>query len=166
MELHPKLNLDQYESSFVAVDTHTLGEFTRIIMSGFPKLEGNTMIEKKNFLAKHYDHLRKSLMFEPRGHHDMFGALVTDPVNPEADFGVIFMDTGEYLNMCGHGTIGTVTAVIESGLIQAKEPFTEVVLEAPAGLIRTKAEVKNGKVVSVTPTTVTAFLYKQGLKTV
>lgn len=78
MELHPKLNLDQYESSFVAVDTHTLGEFTRIIMSGFPKLEGNTMIEKKNFLAKHYDHLRKSLMFEPRGHHDMFGALVTD----------------------------------------------------------------------------------------
>lgn len=166
MELHPKLNLDQYESSFVAVDTHTLGEFTRIIMSGFPKLEGNTMIEKKNFLAKHYDHLRKSLMFEPRGHHDMFGALVTDPVNPEADFGVIFMDTGEYLNMCGHGTIGTVTAVIESGLIQAKEPFTEVVLEAPAGLIRTKAEVKNGKVVSVTLTNVPAFLYKQGLKTV
>ena len=166
MELHPKLNLDKFEKSFVAVDTHTVGEFTRIVVSGFPKLEGNTMIEKKHFLAEHYDYYRKALMFEPRGHHDMFGAIITDPINPEADFGVIFMDTGEYLNMCGHGTIGTVTAVIETGLKEATEPFTEVVLEAPAGLIRTKAEVKDGKVVSVTLTNVPAFLYKEDLKTV
>ena len=123
-------------------------------------------IERKNYLAEHYDHFRQALMFEPRGHHDMFGAVVTEPVNPEADFGVIFMDTGEYLNMCGHGTIGTVTAVIETGLIEAKEPETEVVLEAPAGLIRTKAQVKDGKVVSVTLTNVPAFLYKENLKTV
>ena len=109
MELNPKLNLDNFEASFLAVDTHTVGEFTRIVVSGFPKLEGNTMIERKNYLAEHYDHFRQALMFEPRGHHDMFGAVVTEPVNPEADFGVIFMDTGEYLNMCGHGTIGTVT---------------------------------------------------------
>lgn len=166
MELNPKLNLDNFEASFLAVDTHTVGEFTRIVVSGFPKLEGNTMIERKNYLAEHYDHFRQALMFEPRGHHDMFGAVVTEPVNPEADFGVIFMDTGEYLNMCGHGTIGTVTAVIETGLIEAKEPETEVVLEAPAGLIRTKARVKDGKVVSVTLTNVPAFLYKENLKTV
>ena len=166
MELNPKLNLDNFEASFLAVDTHTVGEFTRIVVSGFPKLEGNTMIERKNYLAEHYDHFRQALMFEPRGHHDMFGAVVTEPVNPEADFGVIFMDTGEYLNMCGHGTIGTVTAVIETGLIEAKEPETEVVLEAPAGLIRTKAQVKDGKVVSVTLTNVPAFLYKENLKTV
>ena len=106
MEINPKLNLDAFEASFHAIDTHTVGEFTRIITSGFPKLEGDTMIERKNFLAKHYDKYRQALMFEPRGHHDMFGALLTDPIHPEADFGVIFMDTGEYLNMCGHGTIG------------------------------------------------------------
>ena len=78
------------------------------------------MIERKNYLAKHYDKYRTALMFEPRGHHDMFGALLTDPIHPEADFGVIFMDTGEYLNMCGHGTIGSVTALIETGLVEAK----------------------------------------------
>ena len=73
----------------------------------------------------------KRLMYEPRGHHDMFGALITEPVHEEADFGVIFMDTGEYLNMCGHGTIGTTTALIESGLAPVKEPYTEIVLDAP-----------------------------------
>lgn len=96
----------------------------------------------------------------------MFGALLTDPIHPEADFGVSFMDTGEYLNMCGHGTIGSVTALIETGLVEAKEPYTEVVLDAPAGLIRTKAEVKNGKVLNVTLTNVPAFLYKENLTTV
>ena len=166
MEINPKLNLDSFEAAFHAVDTHTVGEFTRIIMSGFPELEGDTMIERKNFLAKNYDQYRQALMFEPRGHHDMFGALLTDPINPEADFGVIFMDTGEYLNMCGHGTIGSVTAIIEAGLVPAKEPYTEVVLDAPAGLIRTRAEVKNGKVLSVTLTNVPAFLYKENLTTV
>ena len=165
MEIHPKLNLDAFEASFHAIDTHTVGEFTRIIMSGFPELKGDTMIERKNFLAENYDQYRRALMFEPRGHHDMFGALLTEPVHPEADFGVIFMDTGEYLNMCGHGTIGSVTAIIETGLVPAVEPYTEVVLDAPAGIIRTKAEVKNGKVLNVTLTNVPAFLYKENLTT-
>jgi len=165
MALNPKLNLDSFEATFKAIDTHTVGEFTRVLFSGFPKLEGNTMIERKNFLAKKHDQYRQALMYEPRGHHDMFGAYICEPINPEADFGVIFMDTGEYLNMCGHGTIGSVTALIESGMVEAKEPYTEVVLEAPAGLIRTKAEVKNGKVLNVTLTNVPAFLYKQNLTT-
>lgn len=166
MALSPKLNLDSFEASFKAIDTHTVGEFTRILFSGFPQLEGNTMIERKNFLAKNHDKYRQALMYEPRGHHDMFGAYICEPINPEADFGVIFMDTGEYLNMCGHGTIGSVTALIESGMVEAKEPYTEVVLEAPAGLIRTKAKVKNGKVINVTLTNVPAFLYKENLKTI
>lgn len=166
MERKAHLNLNSFEAAFKTIDTHTVGEFTRIILSGFPKLEGNTMIERKNYLAKHHDNYRTALMFEPRGHHDMFGALLTEPIHPEADFGVIFMDTGEYLNMCGHGTIGSVTAIIESGLVEAKEPYTEVVLDAPAGLIRTKAHVKDGKVLSVTLTNVPAFLYKENLETV
>ena len=131
MEINPKLNLDAFEASFHAIDTHTVGEFTRIITSGFPKLEGDTMIERKNFLAKHYDKYRQALMFEPRGHHDMFGALLTDPIHPEADFGVIFMDTGEYLNMCGHGTIGSVTAIIETGLVPAEIIWLTVLLAEP-----------------------------------
>lgn len=165
MAFNPKLNLDSYESVFKAIDTHTVGEATRIIFSGFPALEGDTIMEQKNFLAKHYDFYREALMYEPHGHHDMFGAYICEAMNPEADFGVIFMDTGEYLNMCGHGTIGSVTALIEGGLVEAKEPVTEVVLEAPAGLIRTKAEVKDGKVLNVTLTNVPAFLYKENLKT-
>lgn len=166
MNYTPVIKLNSFESVFHAIDTHTVGEFTRIITSGFPKLEGKTMIERKQYLAKHYDKYRQALMYEPRGHHDMFGALITEPVHEEADFGVIFMDTGEYLNMCGHGTIGTTTALIESGLVPAKEPYTEIVLDAPAGLIRAKAEVKNGKVLNVTLTNVPAFLYKENLSTV
>lgn len=166
MDYNPSLKLDTYEAVFKAIDTHTVGEFTRIIMSGFPELKGETMIERKQYLAKNYDKYRQALMFEPRGHHDMFGALVTESVHKEADFGVIFMDTGEYLNMCGHGTIGTTTALIESGLVPVVEPYTEVVLDAPAGLIRVRAEVKNGKVLNVTLTNVPAFLYKENLTTI
>ena len=94
MNYNPKINLDAFEASFKAIDTHTVGEFTRIIMSGFPELKGDSMMERKQYLANNFDKYRQALMFEPRGHHDMFGALVTEPVNPEADFGVIFMDTG------------------------------------------------------------------------
>lgn len=165
MSYDPKLKLDAFEASFKCIDTHTVGEFTRIIMSGFPELKGDSMMKRKQYLAQNHDQYRQALMFEPRGHHDMFGALVTEPVNPEADFGVIFMDTGEYLNMCGHGTIGTTTALIESGMVPSVEPYTQVVLDTPAGLIRVKAEVKNEKVLNVTLTNVPSFLYKENLTT-
>lgn len=84
-------------------------------------------------------------MLEPRGHRDMFGALLTQPVHEEADFGVIFMDSGGCLNMCGHGSIGTASMVVETGMVPAEEPYTEVVLDAPSGLIRTNVHVVNGK---------------------
>lgn len=164
MKFEPKLNEALIEKEFLGVSTHTGGEITRIIMDGFPVIPGTTMIEKKNFLIDNYDNYRKSLMLEPRGHENMFGAIFTDPVHKEADFGVIFMDTGGYLNMCGHGTIGSVTAAVETGIVEAKEPVTEVVLDAPAGLIRTKAKVENGRVKEVTLTNVPAFLYKRDLK--
>ena len=94
----------------------------------------------------------------------MFGAFLCEPVNKEADFGVMFMDTGGYLNMCGHCTIGAVTVAVEAGLVESHEGENDVVLEAPAGLIRTKAIVKNGKVESVTLTNVPAFVYKENQK--
>ena len=163
MSFNPTLNKERFEAAFTVVDSHTVGEFTRIVLSGFPELEGDTMMERKNFLVNHCDNYRTALMLEPRGHHDMFGAIVTEPISPEADLGVIFMDTGGYLNMCGHGTIGTATVAVETGLVPVTEPYTEVVLEAPAGIIRTKVKVENGKAVEVTLTNVPAFLYKDNL---
>lgn len=161
MKLEAKINVDRFESALQVVDAHTSGEFCRVVIGGFPEPEGNTMIEKKNWLLHNYDHVRKALMFEPRGHHDMFGAFITEKVNEEADFGVIFMDTGTYLNMCGHCTIGAVTVAIEAGLVESHEGENDVVIDAPAGIVRTKAFVKDGKVESVTLTNVPAFVYKE-----
>lgn len=166
MGLNPKLNLDSFEAAFKAIDTHTVGEFTRVVTSGFPDIKANSIMEKKHILEKKYDKYRQALMNEPRGHRDMFGALLTEPVSREADLGVIFMDTGGYLNMCGHGTIGSATVAVETGLVPVTEPYTEVVLEAPAGIIRTKVKVENGRATEVTLTNVPAFLYKDNLTAV
>ena len=161
MKLEAKVNFDRFEAALQVVDAHTEGEFCRMVIGGFPEPEGSTMIEKKKWMEKNYDNVRTALMFEPRGHHDMFGAFLCEPVNKEADFGVMFMDTGGYLNMGGHCTIGAVTVAIEAGLVESHEGENEVVLDAPAGLIRTKAIVKDGKVESVTLTNVPAFVYKE-----
>lgn len=149
---------------FETIDSHTMGEPTRIITGGFPKLVGNTMMERKKYLEENYDHYRKALMLEPRGHKDMFGALLTEPINKEADLGVIFMDTGGYLNMCGHGSIGSSMAAVETGLVKVTEPYTEVVLEVPAGLIRARVRVENGKAIEAAILNVPAFLYLRDLE--
>ncbi|MCH3965758.1 MAG: proline racemase family protein [Clostridium sp.] len=162
MDYLPKL--PNAEKVFLAVDSHTMGEPTRIVLQGFPELQGKTMMERKNFLKKNYDHYRTALMLEPRGHRDMFGAVVTEPISEEADLGVIFMDSGGYLNMCGHGSIGTATVAVETSLVEVKEPYTDVVLEAPAGIIRTKVKVENGRAVEVSILNVPAFLYKEDVE--
>ena len=165
MELKANVNFDRFEGQLQVVDAHTEGEFCRIVYGGFPEPEGNTMIEKKKWMEKNYDDVRTALMFEPRGHHDMFGAFLCKPVNPEASFGVMFMDTGGYLNMCGHCTIGAVTVAIEAGFVESHEGENEVVLEAPAGLIRTTAVVKDGKVEpdSITEDTIESYLDTAGV---
>ena len=110
MKLEAKVNFDRFEEALQVVDAHTAGEFCRMVIGGFPEPEGNTMIEKKKWMEEKYDHVRTALMLEPRGHHDMFGAFLCEPIHEEADLGVIFMDTGGYLNMCGHCTIGAMFA--------------------------------------------------------
>ena len=166
MAFKANVNFDRFEAALQVVDAHTVGEFCRMVIGGFPEPEGNTMIEKKKWMEENYDHVRTALMFEPRGHHDMFGAFICEPVNKEAQFGVLFMDTGGYLNMCGHCTIGAVTVAIEAGLVESHEGENDVIMEAPAGLIRTKAMVKDGKVESVTLTNVPAFVYLENQKVV
>ena len=155
--------MDFFKSLHV-IDTHTVGQATRIIIAGAPPLRGKTMMEKKGYLSENYDYIRSSTMLEPRGHADMFGALITEPTCPEADFGMIFMDGVGYLNMCGHGTIGVATVLVETGMAAVTEPYTDLVLEAPAGLIRVRVLVKDGRAVNVTFTNVPAFLYRKDVK--
>lgn len=143
------------------IDSHTMGEPTRIVTGGLPKIPGNTMADKKMYLENKLDYIRTALMHEPRGHKDMFGAIITAPVDPKADLGVIFMDSGGYLNMCGHGSIGVVTVAIQTGMVSITEPVTNVILDTPAGLIKARAKVMQGKVKSVTIQNVPAFLYKK-----
>lgn len=161
MDYKINVNFDRFEEQLKVVDAHTMGEFCRILVGGIPEPQGNTMIEKKKWLEENCDYIRTALMLEPRGHHDMFGAVLCEPVHEEADFGVVFMETGEFLNMCGHCTIGTTTVVIEAGMIESHEGENEVVLDTPAGIVRTKAMVKDGKVESVTLTNVPAFVYQE-----
>lgn len=122
-------------------------------------LKGTSILEKKKQLEGRYDHIRKMLMSEPRGHENMFGALLVDPVHPEADFGVIFMDHGNYLNMCVHGSIGVVSAAIKLGWIQKER----VKLDTPAGLIDCKiVYAKGGELESVKLTNVPSFFVEEG----
>ncbi|MCL2235992.1 MAG: proline racemase family protein [Defluviitaleaceae bacterium] len=149
-----------------AIDTHTMGEPTRIVTSGIPNLRGSTMAEKKEYLIDNMDFVRTALMHEPRGHKDMFGAIITQPASTWADLGVIFMDAGGYLNMCGHGTIGTVTAALETGMIEPVEPITQVTLDTPAGLVTARATVSDRRVGEVSFANVPSFLYKSDVEIV
>ena len=154
----------KFQKSIQAVDSHTMGEPTRIITGGIPNVPGKTMAEKKAHLESKMDHVRTAIMLEPRGHNDMFGSIITAPASEEADIGIIFMDGGGYLNMCGHGTIGAVTVALETGMVEMKEPYTQVVLDSPAGLIRATAKVENQKVKEVSFKNVPAFHYKKDVE--
>lgn len=159
--MHIQPEVLPYKYKIKTIGSHTMGEPTRIVYDGLPELLGNTMMEKKQFLMANYDSLRRALMLEPRGHRDMFGAVLTEPVHSEADFGVIFMDSGGYLNMCGHGSIGAASMIVETGMVPVQEPYTFVTLDTPSGLIRTRVLVQNGKAEEVSILNVPSFLYKQ-----
>lgn len=151
-------------NSLKTIDTHTMGEPTRIIIEGLPSIPGNNMMDKKNYLVKHFDYVRTMAMHEPRGHKDMFGAVLIKPTKKEADIGVIFMDSGGYLNMCGHGSIGVSTILVNEGYVKVEEPITTIVLDTPAGLVTAKVEVENKKAIGVSIENVPAFLYKENIK--
>jgi proline racemase len=145
---------------FTTIDTHTGGNPTRTVISGLPKLVGTTMSEKMLHMKKEYDWIRKLLMNEPRGHDVMSGALLTDPCHKDADIGVIYIETGGYLPMCGHDTIGVCTALVEAGLIQIEEPITSLKLDTPAGLVEVEIVIENGKAKEVSFCNIPAFLLK------
>ncbi|EJO5347906.1 proline racemase [Clostridium botulinum] len=146
------------------IESHTMGEPTRIVIGGLPKVPGKTMAEKMEYLEENNDSLRTMLMSEPRGHNDMFGAIYTEPADETADLGIIFMDGGGYLNMCGHGSIGAATCAVEMGIVNVEEPYTNIKLEAPAGMINAKVKVEDGKAKETSIVNVPAFLYKKDIE--
>jgi len=151
-------------NSIFVVDSHTAGHPTRIVVGGLPKIQGDSVAQKRDYVrSKLDDYVRNFLCNEPRGHDGMYGAILTEPSSKDADFGVIFFSTVGYDDMCGHGTIGVATILVEMGMIHMEEPSTEVTLETPAGLVRAKAKVIDGKVKSVSFINVPAFLYKEGI---
>jgi trans-L-3-hydroxyproline dehydratase len=131
------------------IDAHTAGEPFRVITGGFPELEGTTILEKRRFVTERYDHLRKTLMWEPRGHADMYGCLVTPPVTDHADFGVLFMHNAGFSTMCGHGIIAITTVALATGMVAMQEPVTTVRIDTPAGLVTANARIAAGRVESV-----------------
>ena len=130
------------------IDAHTAGEPLRIISGGFPAISGKTILERREFTRRNFDHLRKALMWEPRGHADMYGCIITDPVSPKADFGVLFIHNEGFSTMCGHGIIAVVTVVLQTGLFKIKEPETRLLIDSPAGLITAYARIEQGQVTS------------------
>ena len=149
--------------AFTFVDTHTGGEPTRTLIDGVPPIHGATHSEKVQFVRDNLDWLRTAMIFEPRGHGGMSGVILTEPCDPAATIGVIFVETGEhpYPPMCGHGAIGVATALIEAGIVDAIEPVTEMTLETPGGLVRVAVNVHQGTPKSVTVRSVPAFVMAQ-----
>lgn len=147
--------------SFHTVDTHAEGMPMRVVVSGIPKIPGDTMVERKAWAEANLDHVRGLLMNEPRGHAAMVGAILMAPARKDADYGVIYMSGGGFWPMCGHGTIGVATMIVERAMVAVKEPYTEVRLDTPAGLIVTKVRVQDGKTVNVSFTNVPSYVIAQ-----
>jgi proline racemase len=139
------------------VETHTCGEPTRIVIGGLLDLPGDTIVAKQAYVREHLDHIRKALIREPRGHRGMFGAILTPPVSPGAVCGVIWFDNAGYLSGCGHGTIGVGIAMVETGMVPAKTPVTEFVVDSPAGSLRLRVRVEGGRACETAFENVPAF---------
>jgi proline racemase len=151
----------QFSQVIQAVDSHTAGEPTRIVTGGLPPIAGASMLQKRARLQHEFDHLRRALVLEPRGHDAIVLAYLLPPCDPQAHLGVVFANDAGYLGMCGHGAIGVATVAVAMGMVKAVEPTTEVLLDTPAGTVSCKVEVRGGRPKSVTITNVPSFLFRQ-----
>ncbi|PYQ70275.1 MAG: proline racemase [Acidobacteria bacterium] len=150
------------------IDAHAAGEPLRLIVGGFPSPHGRTMLDKREWLKRHADHLRRAVMLEPRGHADMYGALLTEPVMPGSHAGVLFMHNEGYSTMCGHGIIAVTTIALERGILVPGGDGCSIVYDAPAGAIRARAKRAGaaegaGRVENVAFQNVPSFVLHGGL---
>jgi proline racemase len=146
------------------VDYHTGGEPFRIALGGVPPLEGATILERRRFARDHLDRFRRLLVFEPRGHADMYGCHVVPPNDDGADLGVVFFHNEGYSTACGHGTIALVTWALDEGVVEGREGENRVVVDVPSGRLETWASVEDGRVRSVRFRNVPSFVWATGLE--
>ena len=146
--------------SVTTVESHTEGMPTRVITSGVGEIPGSTMFERRQYFIENMDDIRKWLMFEPRGHGAMSGAILQQPTRVDADWGVVYIEVSGCLPMCGHGTIGVATVLVEKGMVKVVEPITTIRLDTPAGLVVVEVQVKDGRAENVTLTNVPSFSYQ------
>ncbi len=146
--------------SIRTIDAHAAGEPLRVIVEGLPPLPGKTILEKRRYLKNNFDYLRRALMWEPRGHADMYGAIITEPINPESDIGVIFLHNEGYSTMCGHGVIGLTTVLLETGIVEKPGENPQIKMDTPAGLVTATAQRNGKRVEKVSFFNVPSFVYR------
>ena len=149
-------------ATITTVDAHTEGEPLRVIVGGYPEAEGADILARRRFAREHLDALRTALMWEPRGHADMYGCLVTPPTTPGADFGVLFLHNAGYSSMCGHGIIAVAKVVLETGVLPIEAPTTRLEIDTPAGRVTAFARIEEGAVASVAFRNVPSFVVETG----
>lgn len=140
------------------IDLHTGGEPLRVYTSGLPEIKGNTILEKRRYFRDNFDYIRTGTMWEPRGHADMYGAIITEATTEDGDFGTFFLHNEGYSTMCGHAMIALVTLVLDTGMIVREEQNPTIKIDAPPGRITCKAFRKNGKVEKVSFQNVPSFM--------
>src|SRR6185295_15404053 len=149
----------EHWTRITTIDMHTGGEPLRVIIDGLPPIEGVTVLEKRRYFREHYDHLRSGLMWEPRGHADMYGAVITS--SADADFDVFFLHNEGYSTMCGHAIIALTRLVFETGLLPKESQNPRVTFNVPAGKVYAQATIENGQVRESSFRNVPSFLYLQ-----
>ena len=149
-------------TKITTIEMHTGGEPLRVFVSGLPSIEGRTVLEKRRYFREHYDHIRTGTMWEPRGHADMYGAVITPSV--DADFDAFFLHNEGYSTMCGHAIIALTKLAIETGLVPKSGDNSELTINVPAGRIHATALMKDGKVVEASFRNVPSFLYLRDKK--
>jgi len=152
-------NPPQDWTTITTIDAHTAGEPLRIITSGLPTIPGDTILAKRRFARAHLDHLRTALMWEPRGHADMYGCIITDPVTSDGDLGVLFLHNEGFSTMCGHGIIGLAKVGLDTGLIDKPGDRPVIKMDTPAGRVTVTATRENGRITSVSFQNVPSFVY-------
>lgn len=145
------------------IETHTLGQPTRTVVSGFPHIPGKTMGEKFTYMKETQDWFRKFLCYEPRGSEIMSATLITEPCTPGTDVGILYFESSCWMPMCGHDTIGVTVAMIEAGLVEVTEPITKISLDTPAGVVDVEAKVNDGVVEEVSFVNAPAMVLKRNV---
>ena len=158
MQKNTKLNPPSEWTTIKTIDAHTAGEPLRIITGGIPEIPGATILEKRRYAQENLDHLRKAIIWEPRGHSDMYACILTEPTTKDGTIGVLFCHNEGFSTMCGHGIIGVTSVALDTGLIQAEGNRPVIDIDTPAGRVRAKARISNGRVREVIFQNVPSFV--------